>query len=227
MLKLNTYSIKGVKTGEFTLPKEFGDTVNESLLAQAIRVYEERSHVGLRNTKTRSEVNRTGKKVYAQKGTGGARHGSRRANVFVGGGVIFGPRPLRRVLELPSKLKNLAKTAALVSKVIAKEVIVVEDLAKVNKTKMAGQLTGVLVKDLKSKKFTFITSETNKGLHKFLRNLKNTANVSFKDASALDIFKGGTIILDQSIFAVKVNSEKVIANSKKATKKTVKKEAKK
>lgn len=202
MLKLNTYSIKGVKTGEFVLPKEFGETVNESLLAQAVRVYEERSHVGLRNAKTRSEVNRTGKKVYAQKGTGGARHGSRRANVFVGGGVIFGPRPLRRIVELPTKLKNLAKTAALVSKVLAKEVIAVEDLSKVTKTKMAGQLTSVLAREFKSKKFTFVTSETNKTLHKFLRNLKNTNNVSFKEASALDIFKGGTIILDQSIFEV-------------------------
>jgi len=221
MLKLNTYSIKGVKTGEFSLPKEFGDTVNESLLAQAIRVYEERSHVGLRNTKTRSEVNRTGKKVYAQKGTGGARHGSRRANVFVGGGVIFGPRPLRRIVELPTKLKNLAKIAALVSKAIAKEVIVVEDLSKVNKTKMAGQLTTVLSKEFKSKKFTFVTSETNKTLHKFLRNLKNTNNVSFKEASALDIFKGGTIILDQSIFeAVKpVKAEKEVKPVKKVVKK--------
>jgi len=216
MLKLNTYSIKGVKTGEFSLPKEFGDTVNESLLAQAIRVYEERSHVGLRNAKTRSEVNRTGKKVYAQKGTGGARHGSRRANVFVGGGVIFGPRPLRRIVELPTKLKNLAKTAALVSKALAKEVIVVEDLSKVNKTKMAGQLTAVLSKEFKSKKFTFVTSEANKTLHKFLRNLKNTNNVSFKEASALDIFKGGTIILDQSIFASK--KEEVTSKNEKVVK---------
>ncbi len=200
MLKINTYSIKGVKTGEFTLPKEFGEVVNTSLLAQAIRVYEERSHVGLRNTKTRSEVNRTTKKVYAQKGTGGARHGSRRANVFVGGGVIFGPRPLRRVLELPTKLKVLAKNTALLAKVIAREVVVVEDLSKVNKTKMAGELTKVLSKDIKSKKFTFITSVENKNLHKFLRNLKDTNNVSFTEASALDIFKGGTIILDSGIF---------------------------
>lgn len=214
MLKIDTYSIKGVKTGEFKLPKEFGEVVNETLLAQAIRVYEERSHVGLRNTKTRSEINRTGKKVYAQKGTGGARHGSRRSNVFVGGGVIFGPRPLRRVLELPNKLKNLAKTAALVSKVIAKEVVMVEDLAKVNKTKMAGEFTKGIAKEFPSKKFTFVTSETNKGLNKFLRNLKDTDNVSFKEASALDIFKGGTVILDQNIFEVVKPAKKVVKKTK-------------
>lgn len=210
MLKINTYSIKGVKTGEFTLPKKFGEVVNETLLSQAIRVYEERSHVGLRNTKTRSEINRTGKKVYAQKGTGGARHGSRRSNVFVGGGVIFGPRPLRRVLELPTKLKSLAKNAALVAKVIAKEVVMIEDLAKVNKTKMAGEF----VKKLTGRKFTFLTSETNKGAHKFLRNLKDTKNVSFTAASALDIFKGGTVILDQTIFEVKKTVKKVVKKTK-------------
>ena len=66
------------------LPKEFDQKLNMPLLAQAVHVYEERSHVGLRNTKTRSEVNRTTKKIYKQKGTGGARHGSRRANLYVG-----------------------------------------------------------------------------------------------------------------------------------------------
>jgi large subunit ribosomal protein L4 len=181
---------------DFKLPKEFGKEVNKSLLAQAIRVYEERSHVGLRNTKTRSEINRTGKKVYAQKGTGGARHGSRRANVFVGGGVIFGPRPLRRILELPAKLKILAKNTAILAKFIVHEVIAVEGLSKVNKTKTAGDF----VKTLKGRKFTFVLSEKNLKANKFLRNLKNTKNVSYKEASALDIFKGGTVILDKEIF---------------------------
>ncbi|HET7099260.1 MAG TPA: 50S ribosomal protein L4 [Patescibacteria group bacterium] len=203
MLKINTYSIKGVKTGEFALPKEFGTVANMPLLAQAIRVYEERSHVGLRNTKTRSEINRTGKKVYAQKGTGGARHGSRRSNVFVGGGVIFGPRPIRRILELPNKLKSLSKTAAILAKVIAKEVIMVEDLAKVNKTKMAGILVKALSTEFPSKKFSFVLSEANHDLNKFLRNLKNVNNVNYQEASALDIFKGGTVILDSNIFAIK------------------------
>ncbi len=224
MLKLNIYSIKGVKTGEFNLPKEFGEVVNTSLLAQAIRVYEERSHVGLRNTKTRSEINRTGKKVYAQKGTGGARHGSRRSNVFVGGGVIFGPRPLRRVLELPTNLKVLAKTSALVAKVLAKQAVVVEDLAKVNKTKMAGEFIKNLSKDFTSKSFTFMTGEANKGAHRFLRNLKNVKNVTFQEASALDIFKGGTIILDQTAFEVAKSVKPEVKEVKKTVKavKTVK-----
>ena len=97
-MKAQIFSVKGVKTGEESLPKEFSQKVNLALLAQAVHVFEERGHVGLRKTKTRSEINRTTKKIYKQKGTGGARHGSRRANLYVGGGVALGPRPIRRIL---------------------------------------------------------------------------------------------------------------------------------
>ncbi len=67
MIKAPIYTIKGTKTGEQTLPKDiFEVKPNLNLLAQAVRVYEERGHTGLRKTKTRSEVNRTGKKLYKQ-----------------------------------------------------------------------------------------------------------------------------------------------------------------
>jgi len=101
-MKIQNYN-KGAKAGGVILPKEFGIKVNPLLLAQAIYVYEDRAHVGLRKTKTRSEVERTTKKVYRQKGTGGARHGSRRAPIFVGGGVALGPRPLKREVLLNQK----------------------------------------------------------------------------------------------------------------------------
>ena len=67
MIKIQKYTIKGVKSEEVALPKEFDVKANLPLLAQAVHVYEERAHVGLRSTKTRSEVNRTTKKVYKQK----------------------------------------------------------------------------------------------------------------------------------------------------------------
>src|SRR3989344_5044199 len=101
------------KVSDFKLPKEFRVKPNLGLLTQSLRVYEERGHVGLRQAKTRAEVNRTGKKLYKQKGTGGARHGSKRAPIFVGGVVAHGPRPIRRILSLSSKLKRLSKLMAL------------------------------------------------------------------------------------------------------------------
>lgn len=216
MLKINTYSIKGTKTGEFSLPKEFDVDGNSGLLAQAVRIYQERSHVGLRNTQTRSEVNRTTKKLYKQKGTGGARHGSRRANLFVGGGVTFGPRPERRVLELPSKLKSKAKFVAFAAKAGDKKLVVLEDLNKVEKTKSAAEFLKKLGAELGSKKFIFAISDKNAAVGKFLRNLSNAHGILYREMNAFDIFKGGVVILDSEIFT---------AEKKAATEKPVKKAA--
>lgn len=188
MLKINK---------EFKLPKNiFGQEPNLNLLAQAIHIYRERSHIGLRNTKTRAEVNRTGKKVYKQKGTGGARHGSRRANLFVGGGVTHGPRPLRRILDLTTAMKNAAKIQAFSIKAKEKEVFVVSGISNVSKTKEISEF----LKKLTAKTFTFILSEKTLEKGKFLRNLANAKAVSYRNINAFDIFYGGTLILDQDIF---------------------------
>jgi ribosomal protein L4 len=96
----------------------------------------------------------------------------------------------------------LAKNTAILAKAIAHEVIAVEDLSKVTKTKIAGELIKKLLVEYKSKRFTFVLSEKNHKLNQFLRNLENVNNVNYKEASALDIFKGGTVILDQDIFEV-------------------------
>lgn len=220
MLKAQVYSLKGVKTGEFALPKVFDVEINKNFLAQAIRVYEERAHVGLRSTKTRSEINRTTKKFYKQKGTGGARHGSRRANVFVGGGVVFGPRPLRRELTISSQMKIKSRLTAIAAKVAENQLILVEGLNKLNKTKMGAEFTANVTKELKSKRFTFLLSDTNAKTGIFLRNLKNSVSVPFKDASAIDIFRGGLVVVDKEAFEVKKEEPKKVEKAVKATKKT-------
>lgn len=210
-MKVDTYTIKGTKTGETTLPKEFDVKANAGLLAQAVRIYQERSHVGLRNTQTRSEVNRTTKKLYKQKGTGGARHGSRRANLFVGGGVTFGPRPERRVLELPVKVKSKAKFVAFAAKANDKKLVVLTDLNKVEKTKSAAEFLKKLGAELKTNKFVFAVSDKNAGVGKFLRNLGNAYGILYRDINAFDVYKGGVVVLDSEIFAVEkaVKAEKV------------------
>ncbi len=220
MVKAQIYTLKGTKTGEFTLPKGmFEVTPNLNLLAQAVHVYEERGHVGLRKTKTRSEVNRTTKKVYKQKGTGGARHGSRRANVFVGGGVALGPRPERRILTLPQALRNKAKIYAFSLKAKEKEIIVISGLSKIAKTKEAGEFLAKVGKEIEAKRFTFILSDKMQEVFKFLRNLGNAKTVSYKDANAFDIYTGGILVLDENIFeSVKESKASKPVKSVKATK---------
>lgn len=217
-MKIQDFSIKGVKGEDITLPKEFGEKVNLGLLAQAVHVYENRAHIGLRKTKTRSEVLRTSKKVYKQKGTGGARHGSRRAPIFVGGGVALGPRPVKRELTLPDIIKNKAKFMAFTLKVENKEMVALTDVAKLEKTKDAGKLITSLEKATGAKRFTFILSEKGAVAKKALKNIKNASTFSYKDINAFEIYRGGMIVMDAGIFGAK--------EEKKEVKKVVKKETK-
>jgi large subunit ribosomal protein L4 len=210
MIKAPVFTIKGTKTGEAALPKEFDQKVNLHLLAQAVYVYEERSHVGLRKTKTRSEVNRTSKKLYKQKGTGGARHGSRRANLFVGGGVALGPRPVRRILNLSDKLKSRAKLFAYSLKAGEGQIVMVSGLSKIEKTKEVGDLIKALRKATGAKRFTFALSESAGETFKFMRNLTQVKAIFFKDANAFDIYRGGLIVLDKDILSpVKKQTKKI------------------
>jgi large subunit ribosomal protein L4 len=208
MIKVQNFSAKGTKLEDYKLPKEFEVKENPALLAQAIYVYEGRAHVGLRKTKTRAEVNRTSKKLYRQKGTGGARHGSRRANIFVGGGVALGPRPEKRILTLPDKLKNQAKLLAYSLKAVEKQLILVSGISAISKTKEASNLIKVLEKATGAKRFTFILSDGSRKVLRFLRNLPLATTVFYKDANAYDIYRGGMIVLDKDVFERSTKDEK-------------------
>jgi len=220
-MKIQTFTVKGIKSDDAGLPKEFDQKVNLSLLAQAIHVYEERAHIGLRKTKTRSEVNRPSKKLYKEKGTGGARHGSRRAPIFVGGGVALGPRPIRRVLNLPNDIKSKARIFAFAMKAEEKQIVFVSGVAKLDKTKAAEELVKALTKATGAKRFTFVLSEKSKEAVKALRNLAHAKAIFYKDSNALDIYRGGMIVMDSEIF--KANKDSKVTETVKAVKKTEKK----
>src|SRR3989344_6029979 len=117
------YDLKGAKSGTLALPKEvFGTKVNNSLMAQAVRVYLANQRQGNATTKTRGEVQGSSKKIYRQKGTGRARHGSLRAPIFVKGGIVFGPKPRDFSLDLPKKMKRKALFSSLSAKAADSEV---------------------------------------------------------------------------------------------------------
>ena len=91
-LNVQVFSTDGSEKGTMVLPKEvFGEKINKQLMSQFVRVYLANQRQGGANTKTRGEVEGSSRKIYKQKGTGRARHGSIRAHIFVGGGVVFGP----------------------------------------------------------------------------------------------------------------------------------------
>jgi len=126
-----------------TLPKEiFGLPDNPNLMAQAIRVYLANQHQGSKKTLTRGEVNRTTAKVWKQKGTGRARHGSRKAPIFVGGGVAFGVNPISSPkLDMHKKMKRSALLGALSQKARDSEIIVLDSVKSFDgKTKTAAKI---------------------------------------------------------------------------------------
>jgi len=126
----------------------FSDKSVDSLLAQAIRVYQANLRQGTSYTKTRSEVKRTKKKWYKQKGTGNARHGARTPNIFVGGGVSHGPRAIENwSLKLNRKSKLIALRHALTLQ--KKNLFVSKDIpALKGKTKEAEKLILIGTNDL-------------------------------------------------------------------------------
>jgi len=203
MLKVNSYSAKGTKLSSVTLPKTLEEKENLALLAQAIRVYEDRQHPGLAKAKTRAEVLRTKKKLYKQKGTGGARHGSRGAPIFVGGGVAHGPRGIKRVLELPLALKRKALAVAVSLKVKEGQVVSVDALASLKKTKEANKLIEKVFAETKTKRATLVLSEANLGVKKIFRNFGKVRILPYKDINAYDVFFGGVILFDKEIFVTK------------------------
>ena len=131
----------GKALGRMTMPKEvFGETVNKQLIAQAVRVYLANQRQGGASTKTRGEVEGSTRKIYRQKGTGRARHGSIRAHIFVGGGVVFGPVPHDFSLSMPVKMRRRALASALSNQFQDGNVTVVDGLAALKpKTKLVAQ----------------------------------------------------------------------------------------
>lgn len=126
------YSTAGEANGTLTLSKDiFGQKPNKTLLAQAVRVFLSNQRSAGAKTKGRGEINRTKKKVYRQKGTGGARHGSRSAPIYVGGGIAHGPRGIENYeLTLSKRMKKKALVSALSAK--AKDgLVAVADIEKI------------------------------------------------------------------------------------------------
>lgn len=106
----------------------FGIEPNVSLMHQALVRQLANARQGTHSTKSRGQVSRTKAKWYRQKGTGRARHGSRNAPIFVGGGVAHGPKPRDYSLRMPRKMRRLALKSALSAKLAAERVVLLDKI---------------------------------------------------------------------------------------------------
>ncbi|HVU17682.1 MAG TPA: 50S ribosomal protein L4 [Candidatus Didemnitutus sp.] len=141
-MKFKVYSIDATQSSEkeFSLPTFEGDRGLQAV-KEVVVAHRANARQGTRSTKTRGEVSGGGKKPWNQKGTGRARAGSNRSPLWVGGGVVFGPRPRDFSKKINGKVKALAFSRALFDRAVAGEIDVIESFTVSQpKTKLMGQV---------------------------------------------------------------------------------------
>ena len=201
-MELKVYKIDGTESGETVkLPDEvFAVEPNTHLIYQAVRAYLAHKRQGTHKSKERSEVNGGGKKPFRQKGTGGARRGTSRSPLLVGGGTIFGPKPHRYSVNLPVKAARLARKSALSLKAKENEITVIEDF-NFDKPKSKDMQTILKSLNLNDTKTLFLLTEKNDNLYKSGRNLRNL-DVKISDkAATYDLVNNKMLLIQKSAIA--------------------------
>jgi len=188
MAKVDVYNLDGAVIGQIELSDDiFGIEPNEFAIQAVIRNQLANRRQGTQSTKTRSEVSGGGKRPYRQKGTGRARHGSTRSAQYVGGGIIFGPKPRDFSYTVPKKVKRLALKSALSSKFAAQNIIVVDAM------NFDGIKTSKMVSVLKALKVEspalVVLAEKNVNVEKSARNIPTVKTVFVNTINVFDILK--------------------------------------
>ncbi|PIS15765.1 50S ribosomal protein L4 [Candidatus Roizmanbacteria bacterium CG09_land_8_20_14_0_10_41_9] len=182
------YDMHGKTKGNLELPKEiFLIEKNPKLLSQYVRVYLANQRQGNASTKTQSEVTGSTRKIYRQKGTGRARHGSIKAPIFVGGGIVGGPRPKDFSLKLNKKQKKLALFYSLSLKDKENGIIALDErfLSMEPKTKLFVQFLNT--SQLKSASLLLVLPEMGKSRSLILAS-RNIKGIDFTDANSLNAY---------------------------------------
>ena len=186
-------NLKGEQVSEIDLPEAiFGAPVRIPLMHQALLRQLANAHLGTHDTQTRAEVSRTTKKVKKQKGTGGARQGSRKAPHWKGGGVAFGPHPHSYEQDMPRKMRRGAVRSALSQKLIDQQIILVD------KFDMAAPKTkdfAAVMQALGVSKGLVVLGGKNDAVTKSASNLDNVKALQAGYLNIRDIFKYDHLVM--------------------------------
>lgn len=171
----------------------FGIEVNVGLMHQAYVRQMANARRGTHKAQTRSEVRRTKAKWYRQKGTGRARHGSRNAPIFVGGGVAHGPRPRNYSKDMPKKMRRKALRCALSALVRDDQLIIVDEFSvSEGKTKAIREVLDNLVGNQST---LILLAERNENVEAGTRNLDNAQALRVTYLNIRDLLKHDKVIL--------------------------------
>ena len=199
-MELTVYSIKGEDTGrKVTLSDAvFGHEPNEHVMYLDVKQYLANQRQGTHKSKQRNEVHGTTKKMKKQKGTGGARHGSMKAGIFVGGGRMFGPQPRDYGFKLNKKTKRLARLSALSSLAKDGKVSLVENISMdAPRTKdFLAILEGLKLNN--GRKTLLVTGSVDKNVVLSARNIQKVKVATPVALNTHDLLNTDTLLLSEA-----------------------------
>ena len=193
MPKLGLFNIEAKQVGEIQLNDNiFAAEVNADAMHQVVVALLANKRQGTQSAKTRAEVRGGGIKPWRQKGTGRARQGSIRAPQWIKGGIVFAPKPRDYRVSVPKSMRRVALKSALTSKVVAGEMIVMEDLAFESiKTKQVAEM----IKTLGFKKTLIVTAEADEVAYKSARNIAGVSVIPANNINVYDLLKFEKVIM--------------------------------
>lgn len=200
MPKVDVYNMNGQTVGSIDLNDNiFGIEINENAVHLAVTNQLANNRQGTQSTKTKSEVRGGGIKPWRQKGTGRARQGSIRSAQWIKGGIVLGPKPRSYNYTIPKKLKRLALKSALSSKVVEKEIIVLDTLnLDAIKTK---QMTGVLNNLKVDTSALIVIDGKNENVERSARNIPGVKTAFVNTINVFDILKYDRFIITKEAVA--------------------------
>ncbi|KIT14381.1 50S ribosomal protein L4 [Jannaschia aquimarina] len=195
-MKLDVIKLDGGKAGSIELSDDvFGHEPRIDILHRVVRWQRNNAQQGTHKVKQRSEVSYSTRKIVRQKGSGGARHGSRKAPIFRGGGVYKGPTPRSHGHELPKKVRKLGLMHALSAKAREGQLVILDAANAEGKTAALAKQ----VKDLGWKRVLVIDgAEVDAGFAQAARNLDNIDVLPSQGANVYDILKRDTLVLTKA-----------------------------
>jgi large subunit ribosomal protein L4 len=195
-MKLDVIKLDGGKAGSVDLDEAlFGLEPRADILHRVVRWQRNNAQAGTHKVKTRSEVKYSTKKIYRQKGTGGARHGARSAPIFRGGGIYKGPVVRSHGHDLPKKVRALGLKLALSAKAKAGELVVIDEAAGAMKTSaLAKQVSAMGWK----RALIIDGASVNEDFMQAARNIEGLDVLPSMGANVYDILKRDTLVITKA-----------------------------
>lgn len=208
-MELSVLNINGQETGKKVTLNDaiFGIEPNDHVIYLDVKQYLANQRQGTAKSKERSEMSGSTRKLGRQKGGGGARHGSLKSNIFVGGGRVFGPKPRLYRFKLNKKLKSLARCSALTYKAQENAIVLVEPFAmEAPKTKELMRILDALKAG--QRKVLVVLPENSNNIFLSSRNLPEVKVITVDELNTYTVMNANSMVLVdgvQDVLAARVN----------------------